>query len=200
MNSTSNNNSCYSNEEINKKLDGVYFTINFLDYEIDNYNITHPAHLVVKSEIYPITGYLAKSYVIFKKRVIYTTDYGFIFESNTDLEFYQHDSIFNSDYNLNTNSPVFASFQFHAKLENEIYKRSYVKIPSIIANVGGIMKACVTIFVFLNWIYNRKIVPLKLSNTLFSFNNLNEETFNKIKTEANFNKMKKEENTLLVIH
>ena len=95
-----------------------------------------------------------------------TTDHGYFFEDNKNYEYLTYD-----DFQIDTNhipSPkTFLELSFYMTNKNQIHIRSYIKIPDIIAQVGGILSLFLPfIEVFLK-IFTDNEYTLYLFNCLF---------------------------------
>ena len=148
VNSTENNNYCYTKNEIDNALTNSIFYFSYLvgSISIDHYNKSEP----VKPSVYTQDNrmsYTSRSDLnIFWKPVLYKTDKGWLFEKNSKKNYFQIDE--NSfrqtmvtdkqKYSVN-NSFSKTLFGLHySTIDN--YKRSYPKIQSVIANCSGLIK------------------------------------------------------------
>ena len=73
--------------------------------------------------------------------VIYSSDYGYIFESNDVLKFFQgEDFVMEYDFRKKEVSPgIIASFFLSNSNKSHIYTRVYIKLQSLLANIGGVI-------------------------------------------------------------
>jgi hypothetical protein len=88
VNSRNNNNSCLSNDDITNNLTGGFIVIGYLDYLIDNNNITDPGQLFYKTALYHISGRIHKLFEVNYQTIEYQTDYGYLFQDNRNISYF----------------------------------------------------------------------------------------------------------------
>ena len=89
-----------------------------------------------------------KWYYLLKTRVIYQTDYGFVFQNQQSTEFYVHEDNYVADIRtLGMELTNFAFLQITMNNKVDTYNRSYTKLQSVLANIGGVINSILTLFV-----------------------------------------------------
>lgn len=143
INSSFNNNSCLSEEDINKKLDGGYVGLFVTDFSVYPKDFEHPFHLYGKNIF---TAFSVRNFLdcwIYLKPIEVTTDYGIIINRIKKKSLFQYDSMKESTDHRSGN--CFMSISFRLALSKGIYDRSYTKMHEIVADFGGIIKFCFVI-------------------------------------------------------
>ena len=182
-----------SNCQINTETDAIYDCLSLEEVtERNNRKSYQFVHLMLPRFNFrpasfeePMSSYLESSFVklspfafttdeIRYSKVILENDVGWIFEDVQELfsaEKTQQNRSFNSiiadSYNLNDiNLIYFADFMFTKKQLN--YKRSYMKIQELAANVGGVSKFFVQFFGFISQQVGTLILDNKLIGIFFT--------------------------------
>jgi hypothetical protein len=137
---------CYDQDTINKKLANANFYFAYMDVFFNHDNVTDPVVPFWSQNSLPITtGIYYKYYYNFKQGV-YTTDYGFIFESHSNQTFYMTDDsqIYNYPASFGnqtvSNQTNIAQLIVEPTEKYDQYTRSYIKLQEVLANVGGAVK------------------------------------------------------------
>ena len=143
VNTTENNNTCMSSEEIANRLDGGYMGVFMNDITILPKNYKEPSHMFGKNVF---TTFSAREYAdiwIYIKRLEVSTDNGFIFDSVHTKSYFAYESLqVQKDYR---NANNFLSVKVRLSQSREVYDRSYDKLQTIAADLGGIMKVCLIV-------------------------------------------------------
>lgn len=140
VNSSKNNNSCSSQEEIDSRLDGGYVGIFMTDLNIVPNNFNNPSQLYGKNIF---TTFSAREYIelwVYFKRVELNTDDGLLLNSNKQKSFFNFDTYRETKYYKT--SDTFLSVKMRMSLSRNVYDRSYEKVQTVAADIGGIMKLC----------------------------------------------------------
>ena len=137
-NTTENNNYCKSEEEINKYLIGGYLGIYFPDYSFEPTKYLQPYKAYVRNLYHSFSIKYLEDIFLYFKLIEVITDSGYFFENKNYVNFVAYDYI-QSDIDFRE-SPQFLSLSINISPKREIYKRSYIKLQTIISNVGGMLK------------------------------------------------------------
>lgn len=168
INSSLNNNSCASKEEIDSRLDGGYIGMFFTDLSILPNNFENPTNFYGKNLF---TTFSAREYLdlyIYFKRIELNTDSGLLINSNKSEKFFGLDTYRETrDYRNGNN---FLTVKMRMSLSRNVYERSYEKIQAIAADIGGIMKLClvageIVVYFFREILYKDFIVSYFLSSS-----------------------------------
>jgi hypothetical protein len=138
VNSTENGNICKSDEQINKYLNGGNVAIFISDYSFDSNKFNKPYNTHIKNLHKSFSLKYFDNIFLDFKTVEIITDSGYFFEDNNYFNFTAYDNI-QSDIDL-IDSEVFISLSITVSSKREMYKRSYIKLQTIISNVGGMLK------------------------------------------------------------
>ena len=139
---------CFNRTTIDNNFNNVYLNMLFLDYDIDHKNSKNPGNIILRSETYPLSTTVYNRYFIRKKIVQYISDFGFLFSSIQNNVFFQDDSLnLNTDLRVNS-SPIglFGQVNISLSKKTDNYYRSYIKLQSALANIGGIVEGIFVIF------------------------------------------------------
>lgn len=167
VNTTDNNNFCKSEEEITQILKIFYVHFIIADTLVDSMNLETPLRSIYTSRLMRTSSFNSRDDVIFLTPISYTTDTGFILEDKTEQTGYQisrkeTDSLYVNNVNF------LSSYMLKVKLTLEkqkiIYKRSYVKIQTIAANIGGLAKFLILVLSYIAIKYNHINFLKYLSN------------------------------------
>ena len=167
VNSSNNNYSCASNDEINKILNSNSFlSVYFMKETPDHYNIKNPVKRVLRTDYFPIFLELRKLYIYNFIISEYYTDSGLIF-SNKEKYLLGEVSNYYMDLLGNTfpNSQIGVIFTC---VEYQIeYNRNYDRIYDIFSKIGGTLSFIFEIFQSITCYLTRKSFIADLTNSFF---------------------------------
>jgi hypothetical protein len=167
-------NDCESNEIITSRLSNMIYSQYYIDYDLDNLNVTNPAITYIRPELFALSSTIYKNIRIFLKNILYDTDYGYVFEEHKQFLFYQNDGSV-ADYDLRTTGFTtpgqFGSIRFELTEKRDEYRRSYIKLQALIANIGGVVKCILFLSGSVLNFLTRKMYYHEISNSCFSFGN-----------------------------
>jgi hypothetical protein len=138
QNSTSKN-SCKSPAEISKYLDGGYFGMAVSDTNIDATDFNNPS---IKYGHNFFTSYSIKAYrdfFMYIKTIQVTSDSGWLMEDIQTQNFFSVETV-RETWDFRDTSDIFFTFWLRGSLNRQVFERSYLKVQSLAANVGGIVK------------------------------------------------------------
>ena len=143
VNSTRNNNKCKSREEIEEKLNGGYLGMFITDYSVVPDNFENPKSIYGKNVFTSISGKQYTDIWLYLKQMVINTDTGLVIKNINTLNFVSYDTVMtNTDYREGN---TFLNLNLRLSQKTEIYYRSYERVQSIVAELGGIMKFCLVI-------------------------------------------------------
>jgi hypothetical protein len=134
-------NDCVSEELFTKTMTSSNIRFFSVDSIIDHRNRTQPNQIAVKSFQLPISSTIFKRYWVYKKLVIYNTDYGFAMQDEKIENFYQHDFI---DTSVDLRKDAFGKFaqvSIYVSNNYDVYFRTYTKIQNVFAEISGVFQA-----------------------------------------------------------
>ena len=140
-------------------------------------NYTHPLRIELINSIYQITTNLYKKTRFFFSASEIQSDKGVIFPSVTtekkiSMDSSQQDFEFKSDNDLmdsHISSSILATTIYLMRTYNK-YSLSYMKLQDLAAQVGGIMKILMVIFLIINFPFKEFQKDIDVLNNIFEFN------------------------------
>jgi len=161
--------SCKSIEEIDKfiKINRINFNINFLQPRIQFNNFQIPVTYSVMNYYRYLTSNSLKYYYFNIQKNEFYTDTGLAFETINGFNIYEPVLFGYDDMDFSEESQDLMVVEIYSANKNKVYTRSYIKLGTILANFGGIIKLFSTIFVFLNSIFGRIRFLEVIINELF---------------------------------
>ena len=139
-NSTENNFSCKSENEINNLIKGGFIGMYISDYSFQPNNFDKPFKIFIKNLHRPFSIKYYKDIILYFKMVEIETDIGYFFEEKKKIVIPGFDYIQDDSKYEYENPNNFLSLNIKFSLKKEIHKRSYLKLQNIFSNVGGTMK------------------------------------------------------------
>lgn len=151
INSTENNNSCATPEELNNKLSIGVFDLYTIYYFVDSTNYHEPYTKTVKN------SFFAVSYKTFIHSILWIyhseikSDIGFLLTQEVKSEAFFIDSLQLNYYSEPETDSRYVRFQFQVTNYKQVYQRSYIKLQTFCAQLGGLINffiICGTIICF----------------------------------------------------
>lgn len=178
VNSTENNNFCYSNEVISKMLTGSNYKINFIDNMFDTNNYYSP----VNSFVHQIDGQaspnnFAANYLNLLN-VEFKTHNGLVFDSVEEFGSFRFNDRVEIVSAITDGSPLVGRiFMFRLELQNTpgVYERYYTRVQEVMGSIGGVLKflfvAAKVVNYFINYLGEKK---RDLKNILLQYVDFND--------------------------
>ena len=174
VNSTENNNSCKSQEEIDNYMSSGYFSIILKDFGLNPSNYSFPVVPTLQDLYTTIDKKIMKNFILNFGITEIQTDKGIINENIKVEKYLQYRKemqtfTFRDEQDYYSGKSVIL---VQLKLDDTIHvqKRSYTKISDIFSRIGGYMQLLNTVFLLLASIVNKLHSELKIINGIFSFN------------------------------
>lgn len=168
QNSTLNNYSCKTPDQIKSKLGRFFIHFGLSTMYVDSNDYDNPLKRNFFTRIMRVSVFNYRNDIIFNRIVDYTTDSGFLLESKSTkhgilISRLESDSLFNEKL-----GPI---LDIMLTLDNikQNYNRSYIKIQTVAANIGGMIKFLTVILSFINSKWG-EIMFLKYLNTKLQTN------------------------------
>ena len=184
---------CKSTEEIDRMLYGGFFAMHSADFIVNPNNYEKPAQMFYRNYFVPTSPKLRKEYYRYIKNSYLISDNGWItkeIENKTyatfdrDRDFFDvYDTI---DYTLDATPRQLIYVEIEKSNFETYYIRHYVKIQTVLAQLGGFMNVLYIFFYFVTYPFKTKAFYDLMSNKLFNF----EET-ETVSQKNDFNNQKK---------
>ena len=175
LNSTENNNICYSNDQILDIMQQPYLDVIFIDYSINSLNKHQVKELIVRKERYEISSTIYKRIWLYFDYIKYITDYGYIFPNEQIEYFHSFDSI-RIDMNYYPFSNALVTLTVLNNGKNSVYNKEYTKAQDYLAIIGGIIKMITVFCTILNFYNSNNSYYLKIIKDYLK-ENKNQEKF-----------------------
>lgn len=142
--------------------------IKFIDNFIDSKDGKEPIKTALKSDMILFTDILFKREWFYLSRVYFEIDKGYIFsstsvsvgyESSNYIETIDFDKIIGRE---KTQSVI--SFLLNSR--ETVFRITYIKLPEILANIGGISNGIIYMTQLLLWLFSRRLYTIEVINTL----------------------------------
>lgn len=183
INTTENNNSCKSLEEIEKFFVGKYFGVYLEKVNINVRDYKNPFTSMVKYYYRLIEVGIAKVMYLYLEKVSIETNDGFFTDSNNLLESYKFGN-FIYDYAQKREDMLFAFFIYSdAKIEE--INRYYIKFGDIIGKMGGIASIIMIFGALLAKLEASLYIKNNIINEIYAFpKKINQSKLKKVVTNA----------------
>ena len=179
VNSSNNNNSCMSAEEIEHRLQGGYLGMFFSDLFLLPENYSQPIKVYGKNIFTSFTGDQYTDVWFYLKSVELNTDTGLLFRNIKTEEFISYDyHISNKDNREGSN---FISLFIRIGQNKETYYRSYRKLQVVTAEVGGMINLLLVCGEFISYYFREILYKDFILGFCYDNNNNNNKTGNKVK-------------------
>jgi hypothetical protein len=159
---------CSPQSEIDSVLDKtIYVRVAYVDFSVNHRNEVPITPIVKSDSIQVMTKFNPRSYYYFSNEV-YRTDNGILGENFEFTNFTTFSEVQNV---LSINSFVvpesFALISFIISNKGNMYTRSYPKLQTLIANIGGVVNSVIIIMRFISYNISRKITMAYQINSIF---------------------------------
>jgi hypothetical protein len=165
VNTTLKNN-CLSKSQIEATLNNVNPLLRFKNYYFDHTNLDQPGISYVHTETSPASSTVNRRMGFGFRNVDYKTDDGFFLPENR-VQSYSvlYEVKESTDLKEETTVPgAFLSFSFYMNNLKLSYSRKYYKFQNMLADLGGLAKAALSISYFINWYFCNKLYYQQIIN------------------------------------
>ena len=186
VNTTENNNSCKSTEEIENKMENSYFTIELENIGLSPKNHSYPAQPIIENLYTSIGSGLLREFHVLLELVQIQTDDNLIFEdfkTENYLRYYKNIPMLSIRKNNIQNGESVCNFELKLSDKIKIQKRSYTKIYTSLSNTGGVMIFIRGLIFLVSFLPVQTLHELNVINKLFKID--------KSKKELALNNLKK---------
>jgi hypothetical protein len=175
-NNQTRNNSCPSEEILERYLKNVYLIMVYVDYEIDHYNYENPLKPILRTHTFPINWDIHSRYFFTFKSLIYNTDKGLVFEDKRVDRAYKFESN-SQNVQIRKGSLLYSSTIGTITISREpilnVYDRSYPKIQTLLAKIGGLVQGVLFISKTLSYLITKNLFLVDLINSSFRSDDFN---------------------------
>ena len=157
-------------EEITSQLSFFYLEFFYIDTILNQAN-KNAGQFYLTSQTFLLSLQLFKIFNIRFEQINYSTDLGFVFEDFTNVTYYSLQPI-NAEISLGYQFVV--EFSALRIINNELlmnYIRKYGKFQDLIAEIGGVIKAILTIAAFIEYYITEKLMIKYFAEELYFIKN-----------------------------
>lgn len=176
-NSTESDIICKTQEEIDKKLQGGFFVINYIDTIFDHKDYENPYKYIRKNYYTSMSNKFVKSITFWLRNIDYITDGGILFEEKEKLTYVNTEDIKENIDIVEANKIIGAVFRL--SYTKEIIRRRYLKVQQVIAEVGGFIKGINIILSILFYFYTKMDFYNNILNEMYIFDSNNSDIYKK---------------------
>jgi hypothetical protein len=144
-------NFCATKEEINNYISrGISLVIYFLDYRVQINDFARPTSYFLNTAWMFSTSYETKFTNIELQKHVIETDSGLFFEDKSTVEYLRVIESKTDTMYIKENSKDRGIFYIYSSNKSDFTFRKYIKVPDLIASIGGLVDILFLIFGFLN--------------------------------------------------
>ena len=174
VNSTKNNYTCKSQENIDYYMSSGYFSIVLKDFGLNPSNYSFPIVPTLQDIYTTIDKSLYKNYILNFGVTEIHTDTGLINNNIKILKYLQFRKAF-ENFSFRDEKDYYKGksvILVQLRLEDTIFiqNRTYTKISEIFSRIGGYMQLMNTVFLLITTIVNKIDSEIKIINSIFNFN------------------------------
>jgi hypothetical protein len=169
VNKTENNYHCKPQEVIDKTIQSGFISVDYTMFEPNHKNVTHPLERVFFDNYNLLNANASLQYAIDLRTQQFKSDDGLVFPEVNTYEGFTHDL---KIFNILTRDENIFSITFQGSHVGKIYLRSYIKLQTVITQIGGFVKFIMlsgslisTIFsknlFYIHYLYENNIFSLK---------------------------------------
>jgi len=164
LNSTENNNSCYSISDIKTYIKSPYLDVIFIDYNLDSLNQNDVKKIHLRKERYELSLLLYKRIWLYFENIKYNTDNGYIFTSKKEENFFRYHSVRIDPSLLEGEKTYFSTLSILNNIDSSIYYKEYKKLHDYIAIFGGLVKIVTLLSYYINYFNSMNTYYLRIIN------------------------------------
>jgi hypothetical protein len=170
-NSTENEYKCRDEEEINRRLHGGYFGMFITDTTIEPSNYQNPAKSFGRN-IFTTFSYKAfRQFSMYIRNIEVYTDSGWLMEDISITNYFSIDNL-REFWDFRDTSEIFFNLEMRNSSNRLVFNRSYLKLQTLAANVGGIIKFLLLCGKILTYIFRNISYREFLTYIFYGCNNL----------------------------
>lgn len=191
-NSTMNNNRCFPRPKIDKILENVLVAKSYRTFYFVHDNFGEPGKEYIENDFITSSSLLYKQVRYNYQTVKYITDGGYFLPEESEQIFKQlhtfRESVDLTDHDTHFIKGTFTLLNLTMGSFRQEYTRKYYKFQNMLADLGGILKGCVSIAMVINWIFcNRAYYNQIINQNFASLNHAEDEQINSTLNKINKN-------------
>lgn len=180
VNSTLNNNHCMPSDVIDKHVQSENLSFNFIHTLPDTNNYTFPYQASYFNYFMKLDTKTSKFTDVYFARTNVTSDTGFLFEDLRWQGGWKYD-YYREVVQVAMEDNIIARIYFNIGQNQIEITRFYMKVPDVIALVGGILKVCTTLGIALTTFFQQFMFEEELINLYFDYESISTEDQRNIK-------------------
>jgi hypothetical protein len=177
---------CKDEDYLNSLINNSRMILSHISYQINHYNYETPNELKLNTLSVSVSTTLTKRYSYFLQENNYETDYGQVFQNRIKSNFFKFDQylldVDSGELNSLTGTPYNSQISIRSSNYVSYYFRSYTKIQTLVANIGGVIKFIMLISSYFVSFMTDNLVYQNLSNVIFNFEEDSEKVSEKLLT------------------
>jgi hypothetical protein len=176
-NNDTDNNICAPQAVIDKTLASANIVVRAIDNWVTTKNFTTPFHKGTKEYFQKVSVSSFLGSVLYLREVDVISDVGLVFEDKQPIKGFIHNNMY---YNpSNTKQKYFTQISVQMITTKDTYYKSYMKLQTLAAQIGGLIKFVTLCASLLLYFYSKNDYAICLVNSIFYFkdnkNNNNKE-------------------------
>jgi hypothetical protein len=168
---TTTKSNCKPQSVIDSMIKSTYVAVDYGSYIAKPANFTNPMERTKTEYFTTVSNYNQKQINLYLKRLFHTTDEGFVFEDLKEVVYTDVDYV--KEF-LTTDPPLvgarFLQIGIRMSYTEDYTNRTYLKIQTVLANVGGLFKFFSLTFEMFILFFTKEYFYLHLINENFSIN------------------------------
>ena len=174
-NSTENNNSCKSEENIDKFLDNSYLELVYLSESVDHSNISNPLIQSLRNELYIVAKEHVKRYYQYFQIASYLSDNGLIWNKVNRFDLAEtknsHTDFVKEEEQDFYSSSTLLEISLTSTDQKTIYERKYPKLQEVLGSIGGFTDIIFIFFQFISNYFSNKTMIVDVTNNIIIHDN-----------------------------
>jgi hypothetical protein len=172
-NSTKNNFHCKNPEEINSIVQNGYLSLEFTTFDVDPKNFENPLKRQLYDEYNLLNANSSLEYSIDLFPKNFKSDDGLMFEDTKTLQGLDYNMRI---FNRNTPTDYIFSIVFQGNPTGTTYLRSYVKLQTVLTQIGGFIKAVMLVGNLISMIFSKNFFYILNLEQMCNGSKINKET------------------------
>lgn len=154
INTTENDYSCKSNEEIDSYLKIFFTGIIYSDNLSNPTNLKTPIQKAYRNNLFRVSSTTSRQILLYYSNLVLDSDEGALFSTSDITTSYTYDSL-ESDIIFADDTEYFFRIIVSIKSSATRISRTYTKISKVAADVGGVTKSIMVVLYFINYCFAR---------------------------------------------
>jgi hypothetical protein len=173
INKTENNNHCKPQDIIDATIQNGFISVDYTMFQPNQKNITHPLERVFYDNYNLLNANASLQYAVDLKTQQFKSDDGLVFPEVNIYEGFTHElKIFNS---FIRDENIFL-IEFHGSHEGKFFLRSYIKLQTVITQIGGFVKFIMLLGSVISTLFSKNLfyIHYLFGNNIFAIKHGNE--------------------------